>query len=212
MTTVRPPTAELTLPDRLRAEAIEHFGRLGLEQSMPELSIALDADVSTMTDLFGSVKGLRVACDEYVLSSIRIAKTEALSSGDVGTWFDQVARIESFAPLMSYLVRSLQAGDELGHKLMREMIGNAETYLEIAVGNGTIKPSRDPRGRARLLAMNGGGGFLLYLQLHDRPTDMAAVLRDYAREMIMPALELYTRGLMIDDTMYEAFLTQSEQA
>ena len=73
---------------------------------------------------------------------------------------------------------------------------------------GTIKPSEDPEGRARFLAMAGGGGFLLYLQMHDDPTNLRAVLKDYGEEMVLPALELYTNGLMADSTMYDAFLEQ----
>lgn len=56
--------------------------------------------------------------------------------------------------------------------------------------------------------MTGGGGFLLYLQMHDTPTDIRAVLHDYAQEMVLPALELYTHGLMTDSTMYDAFTAQ----
>jgi hypothetical protein len=41
---------------------------------------------------------------------------------------------------------------------------------------------------------------------------MAAVLRDYGEEMVLPALEIYTDGLMSDSHMYEAFLAQQEQA
>ena len=58
--------------------------------------------------------------------------------------------------------------------------------------------------------MCGGGGFLLYLQLHDTPDDLRAVLRDYGEDMVLPALELYTHGLMTDSTMYDAFRTQRE--
>lgn len=165
--------------------------------------------MSTLSDLFGSINGLRAACDDHVQSSIRTAKTKAQISRDPDTWFAQIAQVESFAPMMSYLVRALQAGDESGRALMRKMIDDAGRYLEIAVEKGTVKPSRDPSARARLLAMNGAGGFLLYLQMHDDPADMGAVLRDYANDMIVPALELYTTGLMVDDTMYEAFLTQA---
>ncbi|PRC43284.1 TetR family transcriptional regulator, partial [Mycobacterium sp. ITM-2017-0098] len=57
------------------------------------------------------------------------------------------------------------------------------------------------------LAMTSGGAFLLYLQMHDS-TDLRTVLRDYAEEMVLPALELYTNGLMVDSTMYDAFLDQ----
>ena len=56
--------------------------------------------------------------------------------------------------------------------------------------------------------MTGGGGFLLYLQMHDDPTDLRAVLRDYAQDMVLPALEVYTHGLMADSTMYDAFVAQ----
>jgi Tetracyclin repressor-like, C-terminal domain len=37
------------------------------------------------------------------------------------------------------------------------------------------------------------------------------VLRDYAQDMVLPSLELYTNGLMTDSHMYEAFLAQAEQ-
>ena len=56
--------------------------------------------------------------------------------------------------------------------------------------------------------MAGGGGFLLYLQLHDNPTDLRAVLHDYAQDMVLPALEVYTHGLLTDSTMYDAFAAQ----
>ena len=60
--------------------------------------------------------------------------------------------------------------------------------------------------------MAGGGGFLLYLQMHDNPTDLRAVLRDYGEEMVLPALEVYTEGLMTDSTMYDAFLARAKKA
>jgi hypothetical protein len=91
------------------------------------------------------------------------------------------------------------------------MIDNAEDYLDEGVHTGILKPSRDPAARAKYLAITGGGGFLLYLQMHDTPTDLRAVLRDYASDMVLPALELYTEGLMTDRTMYDAFLAEAEE-
>jgi hypothetical protein len=76
---------------------------------------------------------------------------------------------------------------------------------------GTIKPSRDPKARAKYLAMTGGGGFMLYIQMHDTPTDLRAVLHDYAQDMVLPALEVYTHGLMTDSTMYDAFTAQQAE-
>jgi hypothetical protein len=79
------------------------------------------------------------------------------------------------------------------------------------VRNGLLKPSRDPRARARFLGLTGGGAFFLYVQMHETPTDLRAVLRDYGEEMVLPALELYTKGLMTDSTMYDAFLEAREK-
>jgi hypothetical protein len=47
--------------------------------------------------------------------------------------------------------------------------------------------------------------------MHKTPTDLRAVLRDYANDMVLPALELYTDGLMTDGHMYDAFLAQAEE-
>jgi hypothetical protein len=59
--------------------------------------------------------------------------------------------------------------------------------------------------------MAGGGGFLMFLQLHENPADLRAVLHDYAQAMVLPALEIYTHGLLTDSTMYDAFAARDEQ-
>ena len=40
---------------------------------------------------------------------------------------------------------------------------------------------------------------------------MRAVLHDYAQDMVLPALEVYTHGLMTDSTMYDAFVASTEK-
>ena len=160
---------------------------------------------------FGSKEGLRKACEDYIAEEIRSTKSEALQSNDPATWFAQMAEIEDYAPLMAYLVRSMQTGGDLAKMLWRRMIDNAEEYMEEGVRAGTIKPSHDPKARAKYLAITGGGGFLLYIQMHETPTDIRAVLRDYSRDMVLPALEVYTEGLLTDRTMYDAFLAAEDQ-
>lgn len=212
MTTATGHPGDPGIRTRIRDMAIELFGQHGFDTT--ELSaVAEAAGVSTplVIQEFGSKEGLRKACDDYILESIRTAKSEALQSMSPTIWFAQLARIESYAPMVSYLVRNMLSGGELGQALMRQMIDNAEEYLEEAVRAGTIKPSRDPTARATFLAMSGGGGFLLYLNMHDNPTDMTAVLRDYSNDMILPALELYTHGLLADTTMYDTFLAHTER-
>ena len=201
-------SADLTATARIRDAAIEQWGQHGFRTGLRAIADAAGVSAALVIHHFGSKDGLRKACDDHVLELIRTSKSEALQSADPAAWFDQLAAIETFASLMAYLVRSLQSGGELARTLWQRMIDNAEQYMEDAVRAGTIKPSHDPHARARFLAMIGGGGFLLYLQLHDNPTDIAAVLRDYREDMVLPTLELYTQGLLTDSTMYDAIVEQ----
>src|SRR6202011_650161 len=116
---------------------------------------------------FGSKDGLRKACDDYIAEEIRTGKSASLQTKDPADWFAQMAEIESYAPMMAYLVRSMQSGSDLAKAFWQRMIDNAEEYMDEGVRAGTLKPSRDPKARAKYLAISGGGGFLLYLQMHD---------------------------------------------
>ncbi|MGC2656205.1 MAG: TetR family transcriptional regulator [Mycobacterium sp.] len=204
-------SADLTAAARIRDAAIAQFGEHGFGVGLRAIAEAAGVSAGLVIHHFGSKDGLRRACDDYVAEVIRNSKSEAMQSHEPATWLAQLSEIESYAPLTAYLVRSLQSGADLGKTLWRTMIANAEEYLDEGVRAGTLKPSRDPKARARYLAITGGGGLLLYLQMHEDPTNLAAVLRDYSADMVLPALELYTEGLMADRTMYDAFLGQAEQ-
>ncbi|MCV6986787.1 TetR/AcrR family transcriptional regulator [Mycobacterium shinjukuense] len=204
-------SADLTATARIRDAAIEQFGRHGFGVGLRTIAEAAGVSAALVIHHFGSKEGLRKACDDHVAEEIRSSKSEALTSNDPATWLAGMAEIESYAPLVAYLVRSMQSGGELATMFWQKMIDNAEEYIGDGVRAGTIRPSRDPRARARYLAITSGGGFLLYLQMHETPTDLRAVLRDYARDMVLPALEVYAEGLFTDRTMYEAFLAESDQ-
>lgn len=202
---------DLTAAARIRDAAIEQFGEHGFGVGLRSIAEAAGVSAALVIHHFGSKDGLRKACDDYVAEEIRSGKLEAMRSSDPATWFAAMAEIEEYAPLMAYLVRTMQSRGELANTLWRKMIDDAEDYLDEGVRTGILKTSRDPGARAKYLAITGGGGFLLYLQMHETPTDLRAVLRDYARDMVLPALELYTDGLMADRTMYDAFLAEAEQ-
>jgi AcrR family transcriptional regulator len=199
---------DLTATARIRDAAIEQFGEHGFDVGLRTIAKAAGVSAALVIHHFGSKDGLRAACDAHIAEFVKATKSETLQSSDPATWFAAMAEIESYAPMMAYLVRSMQTGGDLSKSLWRNMIDNAEEYLEAGVRAGTVKPSRDPKARAKFVAMSGGGGFLLYIQLHDNPRDLRAVLRDYAQDMVLPALEVYSEGLMADSTMYDAFAAQ----
>jgi AcrR family transcriptional regulator len=197
-----------TAQARIRDAAIDQFGTHGFNVGLRSIADAAGVSAALVIHHFGSKEKLRKACDDHITEQILSSKSASIQSNDPATWFAQMAEIESYAPMMGYLVRSMQSGGELAKALWRRMIDNVEQYLDEGVRAGTVKPSRHPKARGRFLAMAGGGGFLLYLQLHENPGDLRAVLRDYAQDMVLPALEVYTQGLMTDSTMYDAFAAQ----
>jgi|SRR5690349_16012894 len=200
-----------TTTARIRDAAIDQFGQHGFSVGLRTIAEAAGVSAALVIHHFGSKDGLRKSCDDYVAEVIRDAKTESMQTSDPTGWLAQMAEIESFAPLVAYLVRSMQSGSDLAKSCWQKMADNAEQYLEEGVRTGVLKPSRDPHARARYLAICGGGAFLLYIQMHENPTDLRKVLHDYGEEMVLPALELYTNGLMADSTMYDAFLAQREK-
>lgn len=208
---MRSDSADRTARARIRDAAIDEWGRTGFAVGLRRIAEIAGVSAGLVIHHFGSKEGLRRVCDDFIAEKIRIAKTESVETSDPATWLAQLAEIEDYAPLMAYLVRSMQEGGPLAKMLWRRMIDDTEQYLEAGVLAGTIKPSIDPKARARFLGMTGAGAFLLYLQLHDDPHDLRAVLRDYSEEMVLPALELYTGGLMAQSTMYDAFVARREQ-
>ena len=208
---MRSASNDRTAIARIRDAAIDQWGQHGFTVGLRSIAEAAGVSAALVIHHFGSKDGLRKACDDAIAEEIRVAKSESITTHDPAAWFAQMAEIASYAPMMAYLVRSMQSGSELARSFWNRMLQDAEEYFEEGVRAGTLKPSRDPRARARYLGMSSGGGFLMYLQLHDNPSDLRAVLRDYAEEMILPALEVYTQGLMTDSTMYDAFLAAHEQ-
>ena len=208
---MRSASDDRTAVARIRDAAIEQWGQHGFNVGLRSIAEAAGVSAALVIHHFGSKEGLRKACDDYIAEEVRTGKSASFRTKDPADWFAQMAAIESYAPLMAYLVRSMQSGSQLAKMLWRKMIADAEQYMEEGVQSGLIKPSRDPAARAKYLGITGGGSFLMYLQMHDNPTDLRAVLRDYGEEMVLPALEIYTHGLMTDSTMYEAFLETREK-
>lgn len=202
---------DLTTTARIRDAAIDQFGRHGFDVGVRAIAQAAGVSPGLVIHHFGSKEGLRRACDEFIAETIRESKSESLQTHDPVAWLSAVAEIEEYAPLMAYLVRAMQSGGELAKTLWRRMIDNTEQYLDDGVRAGTVKAGQDAGARAKYLAITGGGAFLLYLQLHDS-SDLRTVLHDYADEMVLPALEVYTHGLLTDSVMYDAFLARRNGA
>ncbi|WP_181724161.1 TetR/AcrR family transcriptional regulator [Nocardia gipuzkoensis] len=200
---------DLTTAARIRDTAIEVFGEHGFQVGVRKIAAAAGVSPGLVNHHFGSKDGLRAACDDRVLQLIRDEKIKAITASSVKAgMLDALAEIESYAPLVAYMVRSLQAGGPMAESLFEHMAADAEGYLAKAVEAGTIKPSRDPAARARYLMMLNVGATLLYMQMRqhrDEKIDFRKAIRDLTEELTPPALEFYTQGLLTDSTILDTF-------
>ena len=96
-------TGDQTTHARIRDVAIEQFGQHGFDIELPAIAEAAGVNAELLTHEFGSVEGLRKACDDYILQSIVTAKSADVQSMPPTTWFAQLAQIESYAPMMGTL-------------------------------------------------------------------------------------------------------------
>ncbi len=199
--------SDLTARARIRDAAIRRFGADGFGASVR--AIAADAAVSPglVMHHFGSKEGLRAACDEHVLRVIREAETDAFASTGPLDLLAHLVGMDQYAPLVGYLVQALLAGGDLAATLLDRMTADAVDYLQEAVAAGRIRPSRDPAARAAFLVDVGIGAVLSFVRRYPPVDgDFRATLRAYAEANSLPALELYTEGLLTDRSTLDALL------
>ncbi|WP_433613788.1 TetR family transcriptional regulator [Prescottella agglutinans] len=203
-----PPEQDLNTRARIREAAIRVFGEQGFGAGVRAVATAAGVSPGLVNHHFGSKQGLRAVCDEHVLAVIVTEKRDVLTTQNPARMLASLSAVEQYAPLVAYLVRSFQAGGELAVSLFEHMVDGVEEYLEAAVVEGRVRPSRDPSARARYLATNSLGATLLYLQMHAEPdgsVDYARAIREMTDEVMLPALEVYTEGLFTDSTMLDAY-------
>ncbi len=200
--------ADLSTRARIRDAAVLRFARTGFNASVR--TIAADAGVSPglVIHHFGSKDALHRACDEHVLAWIADSKRKNMGPATSGGLFAILDEADDFAPLVGYVLRSLQAGGAVGKAFVEHMIADAEEYTAEAVRSGIAKPSRDERARVRYLVQSSLGSLLLAITLDppDDPEDLSAVLRTFVTSQYLPMLELFTDGFLTSRRMLDDYL------
>lgn len=210
-------STDLTARARILRAAIRRYASDGLKA--PLRQIAADAGVSAglIVHHFGSVAGLRSACDQHVIEETRAHKSEALSGGSAGpaAMLQELAQVEGYAPLIGYVLRRLQAGGELTNRFVDSFVADAVEYLHEAEEKGTVRPSRDPEARARVLTEQALGALLLQLPAQQEQLDLGELptwLSLYTQRIIGPVLEYYTEPILTDSTLLDAYLANRTAA
>ncbi|MFI2105271.1 TetR family transcriptional regulator [Isoptericola sp. NPDC019693] len=202
------PAPDGSTRGRILDAAVLRFARSGFDASVR--SIAADSAVSPALVIhhFGSKDRLREACDAHVLAWIVEAKRQNMTKATSGRLFEVLANAEGFAPLVGYVLRSLQSGGAVGRAFLEHMIEDAETYTAEAVADGIVKPSRDERARVRYLVYSSLGAMLLSLTMNppEDPEDVNAAVRTFMDDLYLPMLELYTEGFLTTRRMLDDYL------
>lgn len=203
---------DLTGRARIRDAAIRRFGSDGFGASVRSIAAGAGVSPALVIHHFGSKDALRDACDEHVLRVIREAEQESLFGKGPVDFVGQMATLDSFAPLVGYLIQTLMTGGDLAATLLTRLTEDAEGYLAAGVASGRLRPSRDPKARAAYLVDVGFGAMLTFLRRHPAPADgdYRALLREYAETSTLPALELYTEGLLADHGVLDSYLDYLE--
>ncbi len=203
---------DLTTRARIRDAAVLRFATDGF--GAPVRTVAADAGVSPSLVMhhFGSKAGLRQECDDWVLAQVREAKSQNIGRAAAGESFLEVfASADQYAPLVGYVLHSLQNGGAPGRDFVEHLITDAGAYIAEAVTAGVARPSRDESARVRYLVLSALGALMLSVSLDppDDPADLVAALRRFFVESYLPMLELFTEGFLtthhiLDDLLQPA--------
>ncbi|MCL2091718.1 MAG: TetR family transcriptional regulator [Micrococcales bacterium] len=199
---------DLTTRARIRDAAVLRFAADGF--GAPVRAVAADAGVSPglVIHHFGSKGGLRQACDDHVLTLIRQAKSEHIGRAAAGLGFlEAFASADRYAPLVGYVLRSLQDGGPAGLAFVEHMVADAQRYIAEAVTAGVAHPSRDEAARVRYLVLSALGALMLSVTLDD-PDDLTTGVRRFFAESYLPLLELYTDGFLTTRRILDDYLMQ----
>lgn len=156
------PDDDRTTKARIRDTAIECFAEHGIAgTSARRIAAAAGVSPALVMHHFGSMDGVRTACDEHIAGIIRHEKSKALAAGPS---IDILAALRNSdtGPLGRYLAEILTDDSPIVEQLVDDLIADAEGYIQQGVESGTVRPSADPRGRAVLLALWQLGALVLH--------------------------------------------------
>lgn len=201
---------------RIRDAAIACFAEHGISATTAR-KVAKAAGVSpgSVMHHFGSMEGLRDACDRHVAAKIRELKSGAMAAGATFDPLQALRSADADPPLARYLARTLTDGSQRVADLVDELVEDAIEYTRVGVASGMLVPSRFPEERAAILTVWSLGALVLHEHLERLiGIDITGRVDDpkAATAYVGPALEILS-GLLTDtarEMLAEAFVAPPE--
>ncbi|GAB3754997.1 TetR/AcrR family transcriptional regulator [Microlunatus parietis] len=204
MSSVETKGDDLTARARIRNVAIAHFARDGFTRAKVR-SIAAEAGVSVglIFHHFGSKDGLRAACDAYVLATVSDrARAAARPSGaGLPELLDAyLADPEAYRRQALYLARAIEEDVPAAGPLVEALVAEAEAIFRAGAEDGSFRHTDDPRALA-VLTLIISQGILTMPAALVRALGAEDFGPEALRRLTGPALELFTRGVYVDDSV-----------
>lgn len=191
-----------TARDRILTVAVELFGAQGVRGTSLK-AIAAQAGVSPALVIhhYGTKEGLREACDEQVVRTIRETKSRAMAEGPGADLVSMVSRMDEGRSVLRYLARVLVEGSPHLDALMDDLVDSALQYTAEAERAGMVRPTADPRARMVVLTLWSMGVLILHEQLHRMLG--ADVLGEGGDVLpyLLPASEILTSGVLTEEAI-----------
>ena len=197
------PPDDRTTKARIRYAAIECIAADGVAAATTR-KVAARAGVSpgSIIHHFGSMDGLRAACDEHVAAVVRSTKAESLAAGPALDLAAVLRRTE-IPSITAYLAEVLTEDSPAVAALVDDLVSDAAAYLQEGVESGMLKPSADPRGRAAVLAMWSLGALALHHHVERLfgvdPTDPDLAANPAVASYMAPGYEILGEGLFTEE-------------
>ena len=196
-----PPDDDRSGRDRIIDAAVAAFAEHGVAgTSLKTIAAAAGVSPALIVHHFGSKDGLRQACDERILGSMRHQMREAVAQGAQLDVLDAFRRRQEAQPrALPYLARCLAEGTPSVVALVDELAAEAVRVMEEGVANGTYVPTEHARERALVLLIWSLGAVTLHehvqrllgADLTGEPASLLPYLRG--------ATELLTNGLFTEE-------------
>jgi AcrR family transcriptional regulator len=193
---------------KIRDAAIASFAEYGIgDTTARKVAAAAGVSPGSVIHHFGSMEGLRAACDQHLLEVVKREKTAAMSAGAnldiLGT-----LRTSSSPNLMAYLARVLTDDSPAVTRLIDDFVTDAEVYLQEGVDAGMLEPTADTHGRAVIMTLWNLGSLVLYHHLH-RLLGVDLTDPDFTSEpsvanYLAPIMEIYGGGVFTEAFMENA--------
>lgn len=162
----QPGGDDRTTRARIRDAAIDLVAADGpAALSARRVADAVGVSPGSVIHHFGSMDGLRSACDEYVASTILDSKSSAM---DAGPSMDVLGALRDadVGTLGGYLAAVLTENSPAVSRLVDALVEDAVAYIEQGMASGMLQPTDDIHGRAVILVLWSLGGLVLHRHMY----------------------------------------------